>query len=196
MATPVGHAFAGVLTGLLLTMGRPPLLDYWRDVALFAVLAMAPDLDFVPGILMGEPSAFHQGVTHSVGMTAVVAVAMWLWGNRRGAPWRWALVGAAVYLSHPLVDYLAVDTRLPLGIMLWWPFSDAHVQSGADLFLNVRRESLSMEVIGHDLVALTRELLFLGLPAAAALWVRLRLRRRAPYTEGSSLGTVGGDTGI
>lgn len=176
MATPLGHAMAGVLVGTLATWQRP-LWGYGKDLALFAVLAMAADLDFVPGLLMGNPSAYHQGLSHSVGMAGLAGVVMGLWGARYGQAWRWALVGGLVYLSHPLVDYITMDTRPPLGVQLWWPMSGEHVQAPAQVFLNVRRESFTWEVISHDLLAIGRELLILGLPLAAVLWVRVRWRK-------------------
>ena len=43
-------------------------------VLLFVLFANAPDLDFVPGILLGDPGAYHHGISHSLGFALMVAV--------------------------------------------------------------------------------------------------------------------------
>jgi len=180
VATPVGHALAGLLLGSGFTLNRP-LLGYGRDLVLFVLLATAADLDFVPGILLGNPSAFHQGVSHSLGLALLVGLGMGLWGRRYGRPWRWALVGATLYMSHVVIDFLTVDTKEPLGVMLWWPLSGERYQSPVSVFLNVRRESFCREVVMHDLVTLGRELLIFLPPAGLLLWLRARRRGRYNY---------------
>ena len=64
MATPVGHALAGLAIGALTARrdadARPPVgspsLSPGRWLLLGAVFAVAPDLDFVPGIVAGAPA--------------------------------------------------------------------------------------------------------------------------------------------
>src|SRR5262245_2242945 len=71
--------------------------------------ANAPDLDFVPGILMGRPGLFHRGVTHTLAAVLVVTLVAWLIGRQRPlagwTPVRAALWVGAVYGSHLLLDF-------------------------------------------------------------------------------------------
>ena len=91
-------------------------------------LANAPDVDFLPGILVGHPGAFHRGVTHTLAAAIVVALAAWLVGRLRDPGWspRVALWAGAIYVSHLLVDYFTVDSRGPGGGRFLWPLSDAY----------------------------------------------------------------------
>ena len=96
-------------------------------------LANAPDLDFLPGIAIGHPGVFHRGVTHTVAGVAAVLVVAWLVARRR-APDGWsvgrtALWAAAVYGSHLVLDFFAIDSRAPHGGQFLWPFSDAYYLS-------------------------------------------------------------------
>jgi inner membrane protein len=93
-------------------------------------LANAADLDFVPGILLGQPGLYHRGLTHTVGalvlVAAAVAMALRLAGWRRGAWLGASLWAGAAYASHLMLDYLTIDAVPPYGGRFLWPFSDAY----------------------------------------------------------------------
>jgi len=93
-------------------------------------LANAPDLDFVPGLIVGHPGAYHRGVTHTVVAVVAVAAIVALAGARLARPgWRplraaaWA---GAVWASHLVVDYFTTDVVPPSGARFLWPFSDGY----------------------------------------------------------------------
>ena len=116
---PAGRHSAGLLAGAVL-------------------LANAPDLDFVPGIVMGAPAVFHRGLTHTVLAAVVVGLAAagigwWRRPGGRGAPW-WACFAAAAYASHLLVDWVAEDAVPPYGARFLWPFSDRFLHAGVQWF--------------------------------------------------------------
>ena len=177
MPTPVGHALAGLAVGAAVTWRRP-LLGPWRDMVLFGALAQAPDLDFLPGILLGRPEAFHHGASHSLGFALLAGLLMALWGRRQGQgqAWRWALMGFLVYLAQVLADAASVDTSFPYGVPLWWPLSDAYVIAARPLFLDVWRKPWGLPLVWHNLRAVGLEVLILGPPAALMIW----LTRRPP----------------
>ena len=106
---------------------RPGLL------AAAVVLANGPDLDFVPGILLGRPGMFHRGVTHTVAAVIVVgclaALVGWVSGRRRAVWGRTALWASATYASHLLLDFFTIAQRPPHGARFLWPFSDAYYLS-------------------------------------------------------------------
>src|SRR5262245_10247384 len=123
MALCLAHATAGYLAYEALRPAGPhrPWL-----LAGAVLLANAPDLDFLPGLAVGDPNAFHRGMTHTIGAAALVATAVWVvarWRRARRPQW-WAAFAAAAYGSHLLVDWMTVDVIPPRGIQLLWPFSD------------------------------------------------------------------------
>lgn len=165
MPSPVGHALGGLTAGVLV-LGRRPLAGRAarpRDLAVFAAVAMLPDLDLLAGI--------HSGPTHGIGAALIVAGAALALGWVRPSG---AVALAAAYASHTLLDWLGNDTSPPIGIMALWPFSRQYFQSELRVFHAIsRRYWLREQFIWGNLRSLRRELLLLGPPAAAAaLWRR------------------------
>jgi inner membrane protein len=177
MPTPWGHALAGLAAGTAATGGRT-LLGPVKDVVFFAGVGMMADLDFIPGLLLGQGGDWHRGASHSFTAVAAAGLAAWLWGRRRGLGKWLALAALAAYGSHVLLDYLNVDTRPPFGIPLLWPFSGEYMLSRHAIFPDVKRHALTWAIIVHDLKAVAWETLLLGPLAAAALWWRQARRRR------------------
>ena len=178
MATPLGHALCGVGLGSALR-GPEPWFGPWRDLAFFAALAMAPDLDFLPGLLIGRPEAFHHGVTHSLGAAVLFGGLMAWWGLRRGRgipAWRWGLAGGLIYFAQVLLDVMTVDTSFPYGVPLWWPISSEYVLADNPWLADVRRRPLVWATLWHDIKAAGWEVVLLGPPAALLTWWRLRRR--------------------
>jgi hypothetical protein len=96
---------------------------------LAAFLAIAPDLDFVPGLLVGRPSAFHRGPTHSLAGAFIVALVLsWLLarfagrdGEGRRGSGGWFAIIMPMYCAHLVLDLVMPDTRGAAGIPLLWP---------------------------------------------------------------------------
>jgi inner membrane protein len=121
VATPIGHGLAGYAVYLSGRQAQLPRATFW----LCLLMSIAPDLDFIPGILQGQPNLYHQGVSHSLGaaVAASFAAAILVSG---GSFWRqWALLGCA-YASHLVLDFLAPDGRPPYGQPLFWPISNEY----------------------------------------------------------------------
>lgn len=185
MATPVGHALAGWAAGCALTPARERLAP--ALLAAFAALAVAPDLDFLLGILQGEPALYHQGPSHSLGVGALVAGAA-AWALVRGG-WRGRWIAAPLfgaYLSHLVVDLFGPDSRSPYGVPLLWPMSDRAFLAPWTLLPGVDHAEATATPTGQwlaavfapgNLVAVGWEVLWLGPVAALAALVRLRRRR-------------------
>ncbi len=134
MATPIGHALAGY--AVYRVRGRRN--DHTGGWFLLCILlAMAPDLDFLPGLLVGLPVLYHQGISHSLAFALAVSCIVtmlcrsWLQGHFLG---NWMTLFAA-YTSHLLIDLLGPDRRPPFGIPLFWPVLDEHYLSSFQLLL-------------------------------------------------------------
>lgn len=123
MATPVGHSLIGLAVGHV--GAERSWWRCWPWYAFVVVCANAADLDFVPGLLVGEPNRYHHLATHSLTAAIVFGALVGLVAMRfHGRPLRIGVVGALIYASHLLGDYLTVDQRAPYGIPLFWPFAD------------------------------------------------------------------------
>jgi membrane-bound metal-dependent hydrolase YbcI (DUF457 family) len=142
-------------------------------VPLVAVAAAcAPDLDLLP-IVHGAP---HRGVTHSVGAAVLAGLATFALAALRAPRARAAelgLVVLAAWSSHLVLDWLGADSRLPFGLMLFWPFSREFHVAPFPVFMDVGRE-ISWRVMGHNLIAAAWEAALL-VPALVAV----RRARRA-----------------
>jgi len=136
VATPIGHALAGYMVYSVNTEKRA---DKWALLWVCLLLAVAPDLDFLPGLLLGQPDLYHQGISHSLGLAAVIAFAAALVYRRSqgilGANW---VRFFAAYTSHLVIDMLGPDRRPPYGIPLFWPVSDEYYLAPFSLFPGVR----------------------------------------------------------
>ncbi|MEW6299075.1 MAG: metal-dependent hydrolase [Thermodesulfobacteriota bacterium] len=139
MATPIGHALAGYAVYQLRPVatsegGRERAL-LWLCVS----MAIAPDLDFLPGMLQGHPNLYHQGISHSIGAACVVSgLTAVLLGLRNGVVWsEWGLLFLA-YASHLAVDFWGPDSRPPYGQPLFWPVSGAYYLAPTPILMGVR----------------------------------------------------------
>ncbi len=172
MATPLGHMLAGASVGAVCQTGAAPL---WRVTA-GALIGAAADLDFLPGILLGEPARFHHAASHS--MLFVLAVAALAVSISAHARFRWGLLVGVGYGSHLVLDLFTFDDSVPYGIPLFWPFSSQTWQSPVPLLPNVLHSTGS--VIGlHNLEVAVREVLTLG---PILLITLLVAHRRRPQT--------------
>ena len=136
MASPVFHGLAGAgLAYALAGDASLPLFAFLRRagmlLAVGAVLACLPDVDYLPGLARGYLNTAHQQITHSAAWAALVAAGLWL----AGRAWKPAFGGrAALFLlilvgSHLAIDLVSEDRLAPYGIPLWAPFSSAPVRA-------------------------------------------------------------------
>ncbi len=123
MSSPVGHGLAAVAAGWL--VARPPSSRRAAIIqsATLAAIGVMPDLD----LLIGR----HSAETHSIGAAAIVAsvAAVARVPVAQTAARIWLAVFLA-WMTHPLLDAFTADSSVPVGIMVWWPFSSAHYHSG------------------------------------------------------------------
>lgn len=98
-------------------------------------LANGPDLDFLPGLLLGHPGAYHRGVTHTLLGVVAVAAAVGVGGRLLGrAAGRLAAFAAAVWSSHLVLDVFTADAVAPYGVRVFWPLSDAYWMAPVSVF--------------------------------------------------------------
>jgi membrane-bound metal-dependent hydrolase YbcI (DUF457 family) len=172
--SPLGHGLAAVAAGWIVAgkpETRPALL---RQVAILVAVGVAPDVD----LLIGR----HSMETHSIGAAVIVAtVAAWQrWPVAASRTTTWMAVALA-WMSHPILDALGSDTSAPIGVMAFWPFSRAHVQSSFEVFGAISRRYWRDDFWSLNASAVGRELLILApIVALVFLTVAWRRRRTAP----------------
>lgn len=125
MGLPLAHVAGGYLVYEGVRPGgahRPALL------AAAVVFANAPDVDFLPGLLAGDPELFHRGPTHSIGAAVLLGVLATI-ATRVLLPshgaLRMGLLAGLAWASHLVVDAITADVMPPHGVMLLWPLSSA-----------------------------------------------------------------------
>ncbi len=165
----------------------------WKRLLLAVVIANLPDLDLIPGILVGEPNRYHHvGFSHSVIFAAVAAVVVGLaaaavgrswptWCNRLSGATGTAMMVGLLVGSHVLLDTLNRDFRAPAGPPIFWPLSNASVQI-YPWFVDVAKLSgkgsafdfvVSVLTV-HNLYAMLWELATLGPVVVLVVWWRSR----------------------
>ena len=165
----------------------------WKRLLLAVMIANLPDLDLIPGILVGEPNRYHHvGFSHSVIFAAVAAVVVGLAAAAVGRSWPTAcnrLSGAAgtalmvglLVGSHILLDTLNRDFRAPSGPPAFWPLSNAGVQI-YPWFVDVAKLSGEGSVVDfvvsvltvHNLYAMLWEFATLAPVVVLVVWWRSR----------------------
>lgn len=168
MPTPIGHSL--LTTAIYLGANQQKLKRNWFDYLICLFVGIFPDLDFIPGLILGQPSRFHHGLTHSLFFGIIIGTTTGLFIGRikRHNWWCYAILFTAVYFSHLVADFFGVDTRFPYGEQLFWPFWQGYLISPVSLFLDVYRSSESGDFFislfnYHNLTAIAIEL-FIGIP--------------------------------
>lgn len=150
MPSPVAHSLLGLTLGLACALPRTSWRRLFHEVhaarwlLLGAVfLANAPDLDYLPGLLVGDLNAYHHHYTHTIAWVFIVGAGFWLLVRcRRPVGWPLFAFVMAALLSHLVADVVTEDARYPYGVMLLWPFTDTHFAAPYALFPRWRKDSL------------------------------------------------------
>ena len=166
MPSPVAHS----LVSLTLAAPKPEGEPWIKWVGFWVILGNFADFDFFPGILIGNPSQFHHGPTHSIlfaFVLAVVAYFLYPVFFRRCETTLWSFLG--VSFSHLILDMMTRDTVAPYGLPLFWPFGHTLYRFPFWVFLNMNR-GMHLQILfsWHNLIALGIEL---GITLPLFLWV-------------------------
>lgn len=193
MPLPVSHALAGA--AIYSAADRDGGRVGWRRLVVAVFIANAADLDLLPGMFLGDPNRFHHGATHSLLFAVAVGlmVALVLASMNRCWPLRvrsrpfvgTALMVAALWGSHVLLDLLTRDLSPPFGVPMWWPVSDVRFSWPA-LFARADKlagpsspgEFIASLLSSHNLRAVVFEALSMG---AVVLLAQAWRRRRSGH---------------
>jgi membrane-bound metal-dependent hydrolase YbcI (DUF457 family) len=149
--------------------------------------SIVPDLDFLPGILIGDMRAFHHGITHSIAFALAFGALIFVVARRydEAIARRSALLATLACLSHVILDFVSVSegTR---GVPVLWPYSTELFGFSLQMFGHFRygdiNEGIWSVVQWANVSPLLRELLILGGAVIALLWKR-RLALLRSHTQ-------------
>jgi inner membrane protein len=139
MASPYGHTLVG-LTLLNLWFPRRSFNTRSRSLYGWIILgASLPDLDFIPGLILGQGGRFHHGISHSIGFALLAALLIGIGAVLVKNGERLIKVAGLAFcliLSHLILDYF---TESPKGFPLFWPFTDTLFLSPLPILPRVER---------------------------------------------------------
>lgn len=159
MATPVAHSLIGV--GTYLALNDKIQIKNWKIILLYVLAANAADMDFSPGLLVGDVAAFHHRESHSLGFSVLFALIVGLWvryAQKKKDFKKPLIISFFLYLTHIVIDFFTFDKNLPYGSKLFWPFSNKYFISPAPIFYEVLRENFSVLFGRHNLIGMAIEL--------------------------------------
>jgi len=173
MPSPVGHS----LIGLIIFHLFKKVNVKWSFSIFFLIIFLSnlPDLDFIPGIIAGEPNRYHHGISHSFGFLFILSGILFflvkLWDRAKSK----MITGWFILLSsiHVILDFFADDTSSPFGEPMFWPIWSSYVISPISIFFDIRRSNETDQFIPslfslHNLKAITIEIIFV-----LVLWLLL-----------------------
>jgi membrane-bound metal-dependent hydrolase YbcI (DUF457 family) len=183
MPSPIAHVSVGYAVWICLrdrssSALTPRLRDTWLALPAALFLSLLPDVDAVPGILLGELHRFHNNLTHSI-LAACLAAVVCGWiarGLHAVRPALWFRLALLCCGSHVAMDYFTGGR----GVLLFWPFSISRFQSPVILFHGLKWSAHLRD--GTHLVTLLNELLF---AASLLLLVHATRRRRRSSASAS-----------
>lgn len=166
MPLPVGHSLMGF--ALYDTSKEAKQSTSWGTIALFIIVANLADIDFLPGLILGQPNHFHHHfLSHSFGAAIMVGLIIggYFYFMKRRSFVASFLLFAGVYFSHIVLDFFTADTSLPKGVPILWPFSETYYISPVTIFMSVHKDGASTSsflrslFVGHNFWVILRELL-------------------------------------
>lgn len=189
--TPIGHSLAGYAVYNFSYMSSTKH-DRLNLAILCILMASAPDLDFLPGIVIGRPDLYHHQITHSLGFALFASLVIAGIVSIRTKPFSQIFSLCFIsYLTHIIIDFFEYSGHHSHrgGIPLFWPIIREKFSSPVALYLAFHYNSspsasiiewikgmldlYNFSAIVHE-VALILPFIFLG------LWVRRLYRRDQP----------------
>jgi len=189
MSSPIGHSFAGYIINSY--SSKSLKIQGIKTLFLCIFIANTPDLDFVPGLLIGKPNLFHHGISHSVGMGAIFSLllaSLLNIGDTKSLN-KDFLLFFSLYCSHLLLDYISYDGRPPLGIPIFWPLSGQYFIFKYPMLPPVAHSELTHATIAqflngvcsiHNLYVIFMEFT-VSLPLLLVVWILNLNRSRKTY---------------
>lgn len=166
MPSPYAHAIAGIAISTPYLNSKIRAMQHKEDIVTLIVFSLLPDLDALPGLLVGNMSLYHNQFTHSP-LFAIIVFLIYS-GIRRMIPPSRSLIhtlklSAGAYGLHLIMDVFTHGR----GLMLSWPFSDERYSPPFVLFYGFRHSEPLLST-SHIITFVTESLTML--PVLALVW--------------------------
>jgi inner membrane protein len=146
MSSPIACSLAGyAVNNFFVTANKRERLSL---ILLSIFMANAADLDFLPGLLVGNPPLYHRGITHSLVFAFIFSIGIaGAYSIIRKKPF-FAIFSLCFisYLTHLIIDFFApYDSHYePVhGLLLFWPISGERCISPVPVFLGIYHNASS-----------------------------------------------------
>lgn len=152
MSSPIGHSLAGYTVYEIEGGNRN---KFWQ-IILYAFIANAPDLDVLPGLLIGKPNIYHHGISHSIGVGIIFSLLLasaLSFGKPHLLP-KLFILYFILYGSHLLLDFFSYDGRPPIGIPVFWPVTSKYYISPVPFLPSVSHSNLDHASINQFLIGI------------------------------------------
>ncbi len=176
MPSPFAHLTAGYIVsrvyGDKLQLRGKPKQAVLLKTALLAGISLLPDLDAVPGILLGDIGRFHNNASHSLlaGILVALLTASLLSERIRAAWLPWFTASFFAYVLHVSMDMFTGDR----GVLLLWPVP-VRFTSPVKLFYGVQW-GLGLFSLWHLWTIVSELLFFLVIFTLVRLFTALKTR--------------------
>lgn len=178
MPTPIGHCLAA--TTIRLLGPAPGVRRSWFLFFFIVAVANLPDVDFLPGYLVGNPIAFHWGPTHSLMAVVLVGGLTGLLAGAIGGAYV-TMIGLAItaYASHIFMDMMLGGSQSQVGLQVFWPFSRGQFMLPWTVFrmapAEIQTRPLAVLFSSAMMPVIVRELLVM-VPVVTVSWMLARWR--------------------
>ena len=141
-----------------------------------ALLAVSPDLDFIPGIISGCVANYHRLATHSLFCLVPAAFLIWIIFFR-ALGFKAFILLVLAGLSHPVADML----QNTYGVAFFWPLNISRICFPFSIFHENYLVPVSLDTIQKDIRMLIIELLKVLIIVLPSICLTHILRRLWPW---------------
>lgn len=128
MPSPVGHTIFGLGIYVVWCKNLRAWLGQWPLILWVIFCANLPDFDLFAGLLTGDLTKYHQTYTHTLGFVLFVALVIFfaLKVIKSKNVYSITFLTFLAVFSNVILDLFNYDSREPVGVMLFWPFSNKY----------------------------------------------------------------------
>lgn len=129
---------------------------HWKHLLFYIFCSFSPDLDFIPGLFVGQTNRFHHGLSHSLFGAIFIAGFLFLFYKlwQKKGSWKEYFFILFLVSSHGFMDLLSVDTSFPYGcpiffnyiISPWVFFQDIHRSGIEQIFSLHNLRAIGIEI--------------------------------------------------
>jgi len=139
MPSPIAHSIVGLS---IVSNSEKDVKNVFKNnfLSYFLIIfvSIVPDFDIIPGILVGLPSKYHHGVTHSFisGIVFALLFSLLIFLFKRRYFLSRAFLFSVLYFFHIILDLFTIDTGEinGFGLPIFFPFSFSLFRSSIVLF--------------------------------------------------------------